>query len=332
MMRIGSLSFYESSILSMGQQQAELAKLNQQIASGKKILQPSDAPVAASQVLRLSDSAAARSQYVENQLKAELALKFENVTVSEIRRALTDARATIVSIVANQDQNLLYQAAGQLKAAFDRLYSLANTQDSDGNFIFAGDNAKVQPYVTVVPKPAAGAAPPPPTPFPASYTQVVKYQGATSGENFIEIEPGHQVQVSDLGTDVFGNIFETLYNLKQMVDVAGSDPETDPNFAGDVNDAFTLSQADVDTALANLDAVLNKVGVVENRIVGAQLDVGTAQKTTKAYLNLDLDVLSSLNQLDQAEAIVQLQSRQTALEAAQRAFVRTTGSNLFDYL
>ncbi|NWG86422.1 MAG: hypothetical protein HXY26_02750 [Hydrogenophilaceae bacterium] len=331
-MRIGSLTFYETSLLSMGQQQSSIAKLNQQIASGQKILQPSDAPVAASQALRLSDSAALRSQFVENQLKAELALKYENVTITEIRRALTDARSTIVAITANQDPNLMYQHAGQLKAAFDRLLSLANTQDSDGNYIFAGDNAKVQPYVTVVPTPAAGVPPPPPTPFPAGYTQVVKYQGTTTGENFIEIEAGQQVQVSDLGVNVFGNIFETLYNLKQMVDIAGSDPESDANFAGDVNDAFTLSQADIDSALTNLDTVLNQVGVVENRVVGAQILVGAAQTTTKAYLNLDLDVLGNLNQLDQAAAIVELQSRQTALEAAQRAFVRTTSSSLFDYL
>lgn len=319
-MRIGSLSFYESSIFTMGEQQSNIAKLNQQIASGKKFLQPSENPVSANQVLRLTDSAAMRSQYAENQVKAELALKYADVTVNEIRNALTDARATVVALVANQDQNLMYQTAGQLKAAFDRLYSLANTQDSDGNYIFSGDNAKVQTYVTVKP---VGTGP--------NYTQVVKYQGSTSGENSIDIEPGHKVQISDLGSNIFGNIFETLYNLKQMVDVSGSDPETDSNFSGDVNDTFTLTQADIDTALTNLDNVLKKVTAVENRLVGAQLDVGAAQKTTKSYLNLDLDSLSNLTQLDQSAAIVELQSRQTTLEAAQRAFVRTAGSNLFDY-
>lgn len=319
-MRIGSLTFYEASLFGMQQQQSSITKLTQQIAEDKRILQPSDDPVDALRALSLSDSVAVRSQFVENQLKAEITLNYEQTTLNEVNDALVDARQTITQIAVGQDNTTRTIYSSQLKAAFERLYALANTQDSDGNYIFSGDNAKVQPYVTVTP---VGTGP--------NYTKVVNYQG-TLGTNTAAIEAGRSVQTSDPGSSIFGDVFETLYKLKQLVDVSGFDAETDSKFAGDVNDTFTLTQADITTAITNIDTTLGKVSAATNRVVGALVEVGSAKTTTASYLNLDLDALADINELDQAAAIVELQSRQTSLEAAQRAFALVSGSNLFDYL
>ena len=319
-MRIGSLTFYESSLFGMQQQQSSISRLTQQIAADSRILQPSDDPVDAVRALSLSDSAAVRSQYLENQDKAEITLNYEKTTLDAVNQALLDVRQIITQLAPGQDNGTRITYASQIGAAFERLFALANTQDSEGNYIFSGDNAKVQAYVTVTP---VGTGP--------NYTKVANFQG-TQSTNTTTIEAGRTVQTNDVGSSIFGNIFETLYNIKQMVDVSGSDPETNAKFAGDVNDAFTLVQSDITTALTNLDTTINNVSLVTNRVVGAQVDVGSARTTTTSYLNLDLDALADINELDAAAAIVELQSRQTSLEAAQRAFAMVSGSSLFDYL
>lgn len=319
-MRIGSLTFYESSLLGMQQQQSNISRLSQQISTNQRMLQPSDDPVDAVRALSLSDSVAQRSQFIENQLKAEVTLKYEKATLDEINQAMLDVRQIMVQLSPSMDNASRVNLSSQIGAAFNRLYALANTQDSDGNYIFSGDKAKTQAYTTVTP---VGVGP--------NYTKVVAFQG-TQGTNTVTIEAGRTVQVNDSGPAVFGNIFETLYNIKQIVDVSGSDPESDANFAGNVGDSFNFVQADITTALNGLDSALQKVNVVSNRVVGALIDVGSAKTTTTSYLNLDKDSLSDINGLDQAAAIIELQSRQTSLEAAQRAFARVSGSNLFDFL
>lgn len=319
-MRIGSLTFYESGLLGMQQQQSSISKLSRQISADQRLLQPSDDPVDAVRALGLSDSIAIRSQYVENQLKAEVTLKYEKATLDEINQAMLDVRQILVQLSPSQDTATRVNMASQIGAAFNRLYALANTQDSEGNYIFSGDKAKTQSYSTVTP---VGVGP--------NYTKVVNFQG-NQGTNNVSIEAGRTVQIGDPGSNIFGNVFEVLYNIKQIVDVSGSDPETDANFAGDVNDSFNYTQADITTALNGLDNAIKRVSVVTNRVVGALIEVGSAKTTTTSYLNLDKDSLSDINKLDQAAAIVELQTRQTSLEAAQRAFARVSNSNLFDYL
>ena len=44
------------------------------------------------------------------------------------------------------------------------------------------------------------------------------------------------------------------------------------------------------------------------------------------------NALSDMTQVDQAAAIVELQSRQTTLEAISRAYSLTSGLSLFNYL
>lgn len=319
-MRIGSLTFYESSLLGMQQQQSNISRLSQQISTNQRMLQPSDDPVDSVRALSLSDSAAVRSQYIENQLKAEVTLKYEKATLDEINQAMLDVRQILVQISPSQDNATRINLSSQIGAAFNRLYALANTQDSEGNYIFSGDKAKTQSYTAVTP---VGVGP--------NYTKVMNFQG-TKGINTVTIEAGRTVQVNDSGTSVFGNVFEVLYNIKQIVDVSGSDPETIANYAGDIGDSFAYAQADVTTALNGLDSAIQRVSVVTNRVVGALIDVGSAKTTTTSYLNLDLDSLADINKLDQAAAIVELQSRQTSLEAAQRAFARVSGTNLFDFI
>jgi hypothetical protein len=67
-------------------------------------------------------------------------------------------------------------------------------------------------------------------------------------------------------------------------------------------------------------------------MAGAQSEIKDVRATTQALLLQEKNALSDLTQVDKAAAIVELQSRQTTLEAISRAYALTSGMSLFNYL
>ncbi len=62
-MRVPTTQIFLQGIEAFGQQQAKLAKLQQQISTGIRLTNPSDDPVAASQVLGLEQTIQLHHQY-----------------------------------------------------------------------------------------------------------------------------------------------------------------------------------------------------------------------------------------------------------------------------
>ncbi|MEE4301204.1 MAG: flagellin, partial [Pseudomonadales bacterium] len=96
--------------------------------------------------------------------------------------------------------------------------------------------------------------------------------------------------------------------------------------------ARTMRTGAQDAALADLDAALNRI--VEVRAgIGSRLGFVATQKELGESLELNTEeAASSIRDVDLVEAIVALESQATSLEAAQRAFARIQGLNLFRFL
>lgn len=334
-MRIASVNFFEASQAGMQYQQTAIARLSEQIASGKKNLQPSDDPVAANTALNLSNAMAVRTQYADNQDHADRLLKHQGVVLQQIREAIVDIRDTAMQLSAPYEEGQREQVAQQIKLYFDHLMNLANERDYQGNYLFAGTAARTKPYVPM--QPIDTAAVPPDT--VANYAEVVRYQG-NSGVIEVAIDDNRKVRINEPGSDLFVDVFESIYNLKQAVDVTRPntsippvlDPETATEYASDEDDSFELTAADINNAVAKLTEMLDRLEREQTRVAGAQIEVNAARQTTSSLLNQDKDSLARLEEVDQAAAIMELQTRQTSLEAAQRTFARVSGSSLFDYL
>ncbi|MEK9872116.1 MAG: flagellar hook-associated protein 3, partial [Gammaproteobacteria bacterium] len=65
-MRLSSSQMYQQSVNIMLEQQAKLTEVDQQIASGKRILKPSDDPSATVQILNLNTEVLKLEQYSSN--------------------------------------------------------------------------------------------------------------------------------------------------------------------------------------------------------------------------------------------------------------------------
>jgi flagellar hook-associated protein 3 FlgL len=310
-MRIDSMTYLNTSLPGIQRNQSAIARLNQQIGTGLSMLNAKDDPVAATKALELGNRVALRTQYAANQDKVELDLKYQNVVTKEMDSALNQARGLLTSISPSHTPELRNVHAEQLKAVFNHLLSLANTRDPAGNYIFAGFETATQPYAN------SSTATIPATLQPTLYSGTP----VPGGVRKVEVENGRYIQAND--------------NLDQVfkAGVAGSD------LLQELGDAIvnlqtggTVTEADLNGYVALLDTAVYDLGLIQHRAAGALTEIKDLRASTEALMLAEKNMLSDLTQVDKAAAIVELQSRQTSLEAISRAYSITSGLSLFNYL
>jgi flagellar hook-associated protein 3 FlgL len=332
-MRIDSMTYLNTSLAGIQSNQSSISRLNQQIASGLSMLATKDDPVTAVKAMELGNRIAVRTQHAANQDKAELDLNYETVVTKEMDSALNQARDLLTSISPSQSASLRNVHAEQLKGVFNHLLDLANTRNPSGEYIFGGSATNVQPYANT----STSTVP--------ATVQVTTFDGAVppgpavlSATREVEIGVGYQVQVNDGMAYVLS--FTDAEAGSAIVDAANPAfvPATDrhdvlQNLAhAIVNLPGAVTQADLKSYTDILDVALTKLGLIQHRIAGALTEIKDVRQSTQALLLNEKNALSDMTQVDKAAAIVELQSRQTSLEAISRAYSLTSGLSLFNYL
>lgn len=147
-MRISTQQQYLQSIDNMQQGQVKLSHLQQQISTGKKLVNPSDDPVAAAQVVKLERELAQNNKYDENINITQRRLELEETILSDINIAVDRMRELTIQagngILGDQDRSSIGNELYQLT---DYVAGLMNTRDSEGEYLFAGSKGLTKPYV-----------------------------------------------------------------------------------------------------------------------------------------------------------------------------------------
>ena len=228
-MRISTNTLYQNGISRISNLQAEQAKLQQQISASKRILTPSDDPVAAARALEVQQALDNNSQYASNRIVAINRLSATEATLSNVSDLVLAAQSTLASAgnPTYSDEQRGYLAT-ELRGLRDELIGLANTRDGSGNYLFSGFQSATAPYVAS----ATGA----------------DYQG-DDGVQFVQVAAGRQMAVNEPGNDVFqaggSDVFQTFNDAIALLET----PITDQ--AG--QDALSAGLATANTGLAEGD-------------------------------------------------------------------------------
>lgn len=186
-MRISSSTMYDSGIAAMQRQTESLLQVQQQIASGRRILTPADDPVAAARVLEVKQPQALNEQYGVNIGTANDSLALEESTLGSISRLLQDVRDIAVNagnpVLSQRDRASL---ANDLRGRYQELLGLANSVDGGGQYVFSGYQGGTRP-------------------FNESAPGTVVYNG-DQGQRLIQVSASRRIAVSDAGVDVFQRI------------------------------------------------------------------------------------------------------------------------------
>jgi len=186
-MRVSSNQTQQVAINSMLEQQAKLSKVQQQVATGRKISRPSDDPVAAAKVVKLNDIIKTAEQFQSNITVARARLNLEEgvlgQTVDIYHRIRELSLQANNATQTNETRSFIAEEVSQL---LDELLSLANSSDSTGEFLFAGNKGQFKP-------------------FARNEKGTFDYYG-DDGQRTIQIGPKRQIAINDSGSNIFREI------------------------------------------------------------------------------------------------------------------------------
>lgn len=147
-MRLSTSWMYQQSLSTMLNQQSALAATQNQVSTGKRINVASDDPVGAGKVISLGHILAANAQYTSNIDSANTRLSTEQTALTAVTNLLDSARSMAVQGIngslSGSDRTGMATQLSQLR---DQLIQLANTNDSNGNALFAGTSSTTTPFV-----------------------------------------------------------------------------------------------------------------------------------------------------------------------------------------
>ena len=192
-MRISTSQIYSSGINGMQSNQSSLLKLQNQLSSGKRILTPADDPVAASQVLMLSQSMGVEEQYQVNQRSATGLLGLVDNKLSSLTDVLNRVRDNIVKAgngtLKDSDRQSI---ADDVESNLNEILALANSDNGIGDYLFSGYQGGTLPFAADTTQ----AVVPPATAAPIAYF-------GDDGSRLVQVSSSRQMPVTVSGRDVF---------------------------------------------------------------------------------------------------------------------------------
>ncbi len=182
-MRISTVAMQRLAINSILDQQSELARTQLQVSTGNRIVKPSDDPLATQRIMELDATLERITQFRENGELARVRLSLEDNALSNATDVLQRARELVV-----QGSNDTYTPASrgliatEIRQLADSLLEVANSQNGQGEYLFAGFRSRSEPFSRT----AAG----------------VVYNG-DQGQRQLRISESRQIPDGDPGSAVF---------------------------------------------------------------------------------------------------------------------------------
>jgi len=185
-MRVSTVIMFERSVSSMNRQQSEFMQIGEQIASGKRVVRPSDDPQAASRAVGVSQSLATNSQQSDSRVTVRNSLSQEESVLGSVADALASAKASLVKAgngtLSDADRQSI---ATDLRGVYEAMLGQANSTDGNGSYIFGGYKDDAEPFVK------DGGA--------------VSYVGSDSVRQQ-KVDSSRLMEVGDTGSDVFQSV------------------------------------------------------------------------------------------------------------------------------
>lgn len=185
-MRISTNTIFDKGAARMGELQTGLARTQQQVATGKRILAPSEDPIASARALDVTNQQEINAKYAINRRTAKDTLSSAEGALQSVTSLLHDVKTLIVQAGGGGlDSTQRQYIATELQGRFDELLGLANSTDGVGNYIFSGYKSGTQPFTAS----ATGAT----------------YSG-DQGQTKVQVHTARQIDVTENGFELFENI------------------------------------------------------------------------------------------------------------------------------
>ncbi len=187
MVRISTNTIFDSGVSSMDQLQTAMQHTQEQITTGLSVITPADNPAAAAQAINVTQTQKLNAQFGNNRVAANNTMSLSSSILQSTVTLIQNMQSTALSAgnpsLQSSDRQTL---ATTLQTQLDQLVGLANSQDSNGNYLFSGTMGTTKPFVM------------------NSSGQYV-YQG-NNAENMIQVSTSGQMPTSVPGSSIFSDV------------------------------------------------------------------------------------------------------------------------------
>lgn len=186
-MRISTQTFYTRSVNAMQDQQSALSRIQNQIATSKRVNTPADDPIAAVHILELERAQSESEQYQKNSDILRGRLNLEEQSLEDVGLVVQRVRELVVqasntgSLNSSDRQSIAIELASRL----EEIQDIANRKDGNGEYLFSGYSTLIKPFAVTT----GGTA----------------YQG-DQGNRLVQIGPTQKLADGHSGNDVFMSI------------------------------------------------------------------------------------------------------------------------------
>jgi flagellar hook-associated protein 3 FlgL len=299
-MQISTNSYFRQSTDNFQDLKTQAAKLQEQIATGKKITSASDDPVAFSDLALLKARDLRLAQYKRNIDVARQTLTLEDASLQQASNLLTRVKELAIQgsndSLSPGDRKLV---SIEVKGLEESLLQIANTLDSNGLPIFGGFSSG--------------------SPFQRQVDESIVYKGdanktqqSVGDDAFVTVGfSGHEVfNRVPMGNGASKSVFEIVKAVGDAL-ADGKTPLTPNDDIAKALDHIIAQQAEVGSRLSLLD--------------NAEQKLQDNQTATTAQISMLQDTVIE-------QAVTELQKKLTTLDAAQTSFVKIAQLSLFNYL
>jgi len=397
--RISTSMMYSQSVNQMLGKQAKLSHLQEQLATGKKLVSAADDPVASGTAVNLDRALAELTRFGENANTVQNRLGLQENALSSAGEVMSRVNELVIeannATMTTDDRKAI---ASEIKTLKDSLLSLSNSTDGAGRYLFAGTADDSAPFSIVGGQVVYSGDQTQRKVEVAADTQVSDTQPGS--EIFMRIRTGDGTVdahaaggntgtglLLDYGRDASSGSWNggsytvsfTAADSYEVLDSGGNVVKTGTYAAGEsigfgglnmridgapaTGDSFQIGAStnkdvfstldDLVTALSSdpvtasdkaaltntLQASMRDISQASSKMIdaraagGAQLaaidDAGEVRAANEVTLKT---TLSSIRDLDYAQAIGEYQLEQSALSAAQTLFTQMQSMSLFNKL
>ncbi len=274
MYRVSTATMANQSISSMLEQQAKMSKSMLQLTTGKRIITPSDDPTGAVRVVDLNSAIGRVEQYQDNADRARSRLEQEESVLFSVTNLLQRSRELAVqgnnsaTLTADDRQALAYE----IRMLVDEMEGLANTQDSNGDYIFSGYKSGTKPFTRTA-------------------TDTYTYSG-DQGQRQLQISADRTIADGDNGFDLFMNVDTGPWATVTGAAASGFTAIADGDFTiNGISVGAIPAAADAAERATQIRDAINAIS--DSTHVSADLATGTTVTLTSSDDDIDIGLAST---------------------------------------
>ncbi|BBO56489.1 flagellar hook-associated protein FlgL [Cobetia sp. AM6] len=285
-MRISTQTLYAQGVTSMLDQQAAFSKVSEQLATGRRVVNPSDDPSAASQAVTISQSQAVNEQFSDSRTTARNNLSIEESALNQVTDTITRVQSLIVQAgngtLSDSDRDAL---ATEIEGNREVLLGLANSTDGNGNYLFGGMSGDTAPF-----------------------DEDGSYRGDDE-QRQQRVDSSRLMEVNHTGSQIFGGVASGNQQLARQTSESASSlpitfkgPEVIDASARVDGAAYSVSIDAAGVTISGIDAEGNDLSILDDEGNPLPSPVAFSDGMTLAFNGLSMTLSGDEQQVAEAQA------------------------------